>query len=210
MPGWHSTIFPPYFVAGALFSGFAMVLTIAIPLRAAYGLEDFITERHLDLLAKLMLADRPGRRLLVPDRAVHRLVQRQPVRAVRAAEPDVRAVRGRSTGSTWPATSLAIQLLWFRARAPTATCCSASISLLVNVGMWTERFVIVVESLHRDFLPSSWGIYIPTVWDWATLLGTLGLFSFLLFLFIRGAADDLGPRDAPPADRATAGEEAAA
>jgi Ni/Fe-hydrogenase subunit HybB-like protein len=184
VPGWHSTIFPPYFVAGALFSGFAMVLTIAIPLRVAYQLQDFITERHIDLLAKMMLA--AG--LVVAYSYLMELF----ISWYSANQYEQYVILNRMFGPYWPlywiymaCNVLAIQLIWFRAVRRTHMLLWV-IALLVNAGMWTERFVIVVTSLHRDFLPSSWGIYTPTIWDWATLLGTLGLFSFLLFLFIRG------------------------
>jgi Ni/Fe-hydrogenase subunit HybB-like protein len=184
VPGWHSTIFPPYFVAGALFSGFSMVLTIAIPLRVAYGLEGLITERHIDLLAKLMLA--AG--LVVAYAYLMELFI-----AWYSANPYEQYVTlNRMFGPYGPlywfymACNVGvIQLVWFKAIRRQHIILFV-ISLLVNIGMWTERFVIVVESLHRDFVPSSWGMYAPTIWDWLTLLGTLGLFSFLLFLFIRG------------------------
>jgi molybdopterin-containing oxidoreductase family membrane subunit len=183
VPGWHSTIFPPYFVAGALFSGFAMVLTIAIPLRVAYGLEGLITERHLDLLAKLMLA--AG--LVV----AYSYVMEMFIAWYSANEFEQYVILNRIFGPYgalyWiymACNVLAIQLIWFQS-VRRSHMLLWTISILVNVGMWTERFVIVVGSLHRDFVPSSWGIYAPTIWDWATLLGTLGLFSFLLFLFIR-------------------------
>jgi Ni/Fe-hydrogenase subunit HybB-like protein len=183
VPGWHSTIFPPYFVAGALFSGFSMVLTIAIPLRVAYGLEGLITERHLDLLAKLMLASA----LVVTYSYLMELF----IAWYSANTFEQYVVLNRMFGPyaalywLYMAFNVAVvQLVWFRAVRRQHMALWV-ISILVNVGMWTERFVIVVTSLHRDFVPSSWGIYTPTVWDWATLLGTLGLFSFLLFLFIR-------------------------
>ena len=99
VPGWHTTIFPPYFVAGAIYSGFAMVLTLAIPIRAVYGLEDFITMRHLQNMAKVMLVDRPDRRLRLHDRGVHRLVQRQHVRRLHDLEPHDRAVRAGLLGA---------------------------------------------------------------------------------------------------------------
>ena len=183
VPGWHSTIFPPYFVAGALFSGFAMVLTIAIPLRVAYGLETLITERHLDLLAKLMLAAA----LVVTYAYVMELF----ISWYSASPFEQFVILNRMFGPYaalyWVYMLLnvgVVQLIWFRGVRRRHMLLWA-ISILVNIGMWIERFVIVVTSLHRDFVPSSWGMYIPTVWDWATLLGTLGLFSFLLFLFIR-------------------------
>src|SRR4051794_16327145 len=183
VPGWHSTIFPPYFVAGALFSGFAMVLTIAIPLRVAYRLEDFITERHVDLLAKMMLASG----LVV----VYAYVMELFMAWYGGNELEQYMVLNRMFGPYWPLYWIymafnvgVLQLVWLRSVRLNHPLLFI-ISLLVNIGMWTERFVIVVTSLHRDFLPSSWGLYVPTIWDWLTLLGTLGLFSFLLFLFIR-------------------------
>ena len=184
MPGWHTTIFPPYFVAGAIFSGFAMVLTLAIPLRAIYGLEDFITMRHLENMAKVMLATglivaygymieafiawysgnmfekfMPMNRMFGPYAVV--LLGADPLQRRHPAAPLVQA-----------GARINVPLLFV-------------ISLVVNVGMWLERFVIVVTSLHRDFLPSSWGMYSPTFWDWSTFVGTIGLFLSLLFLFLR-------------------------
>jgi Ni/Fe-hydrogenase subunit HybB-like protein len=183
LPGWHTTIFPPYFVAGAIYSGFAMVLTLAIPLRAFYGLEDFITIRHLENMAKVML--------------VTGLI----VGYGYATEAFVAWYSGdkfewfvpvnRATGPYWFSYGalilcniLAPQALWFK-RVRTSVPILFVMSLVVNTGMWLERFVIVVTSLHRDFLPSSWGNYSPTIWDWATFIGTLGLFSTLFMLFVR-------------------------
>jgi Ni/Fe-hydrogenase subunit HybB-like protein len=157
IPGWHSTIFPPYFVAGAIYSGFAMVLTLAIPLRAVYGLKDFITLRHLDNMAKVMLATG----LIV---AYGYIME--------------------NFTAWYSGNGLAAQALWFR-RVRRNPAVLFVLSLIINVGMWMERFVIVVTSLHRDFLPSSWGMYSPTIWDWATLFGSMGLFVMLLFIFIR-------------------------
>src|SRR5215212_3185166 len=183
VPGWHSTIFPPYFVAGALYSGFAMVLTIAIPLRTAYGLQDLVTERHIDVLAKIMLASG----MVVAYSYVIELFMGW----YSANQYEQYVLLNRIFGPYGPlywiymsCNVLSIQLVWFRAVRRRHILLWV-IAILVNVGMWTERFVIVVESLHRDFLPSSWGMYAPTFWDWSTLIGTLGLFAFLLFLFIR-------------------------
>lgn len=183
IPGWHSTIFPPYFVAGAIFSGFAMVLTITIPLRAFYHLEDFVTTRHLNAMAKVMLASG----LIVAYGYLMEIFTswysgntfEEFVTANRALGPYALLFW------TMIACNVLIpQLLWSR-RIRTNTWLLFGISILINVGMWTERFVIVVTSLSRDFLPSSWGMFSPTVWDWAILIGTLGLFFALLFLFIR-------------------------
>jgi molybdopterin-containing oxidoreductase family membrane subunit len=183
VPGWHSTIFPPYFVAGAIFSGFAMVLTLAIPIRAIYGLQDFITLRHLDNMAKLLL----GTGLIV---AYGYLMEN--FMAWYGGDPLEKAMTvDRWSGSYrclyWIVIAcnvLAPQVFWFR-RARQNVPLLFVTALVVNVGMWAERFIIVVQSLHRDFLPSAWRLYSPTIWDWATLLGSIGLFLFLMFLFIR-------------------------
>ncbi len=182
-PGWHSTIFPPYFVAGALYSGFAMVLTLAIPLRAFYKLEDFITARHLDNMAKLMLASG----LVV---AYGYLMEtfiawysgdifEQSVYYFRAFGP-----YGVLFWALLAFNVVIPQLLWFR-RVRANPLMLFVISLIINTGMWIERFVIVVQSLSRDFMPSAWGLYSPTIWDIATFVGSIGLFFALLFLFIR-------------------------
>ncbi len=183
VPGWHSTIFPPYFVAGAIYSGFAMVLTLAIPLRWAYGLEDFVTDRHLDLMARVMLATG----LIV---AYGYMIET--FMAWYSASPfESYMMLNRMTGpyAVWYwmlilCNILIPQLLWFqRVRAKPALL--FVVAIIINVGMWLERFIIVVTSLQRDFMPSRWGMYYPTVWDWATFLGSIGLFLSLLFLFIR-------------------------
>jgi Ni/Fe-hydrogenase subunit HybB-like protein len=183
VPGWHSTIFPPYFVAGAIYSGFAMVMTLAIPLRAAYRLEDLITMRHLDNMAKVMLTT---------GLIVAYGYMMETFFAWYSANPfESYMITNRMTGPYAPMFWALIfcnicvpQLLWFpsiRANVPVLFV----IALIVNIGMWLERYIIVVTSLHRDFLPSSWDMYAGTIWDWATFLGTIGLFLALLFLFIR-------------------------
>lgn len=183
LPGWHSTIFPPYFVAGAIFSGFAMVLTLLIPVRAAYGLKDVITERHLDLAAKVMLAT--GLMVALGYASEHWM-------AWYSDDSNEEFVGlNRMFGPYWPVwwttmtcNILIPQALWWRSvrTNPVLLFC---ISILVNVGMWAERYMIVVVSLHRDFLPSSWGKFHGTIWDWSTFIGTIGLFFTLLFLFVR-------------------------
>ncbi len=183
IPGWHATIFPPYFVAGAIYSGFAMVLTLAIPIREAYNMKDFITDRHLNNMAKVML----GTGLIVG----YGYMTEAFFGFYSANKYESFMILNRMTGPYWPlywalifCNILTPQTLWFkkvRANVPWLFV----ISLIVNVGMWLERFVIVITSLHRDFLPSSWGLYHPTKWDWATFGGTMGLFIFLMFLFIR-------------------------
>jgi Ni/Fe-hydrogenase subunit HybB-like protein len=183
VPGWHTTIFPPYFVAGAIYSGFAMVLMLAIPIRKIYGLEDFITERHLNNSAMVMLATG----LIV------------------AYGYAIEAFMNWYGGNRYDA-----YLLWNRLHGPYSTLyymllfCNIGlpqllwikklrtnpvwlflISLDVLIGMWLERFVIVVVSLHRDYLNSSWGMYYPTRWDWMTYIGTIGMFLAAMFLFLR-------------------------
>jgi len=183
VPGWHSTIFPPYFVAGALFSGFAMVLTIAIPLRAAYGLNDLVTDRHLDLLARFMLASG----LVVAYSYVVETFTAWYSGNIFEQYAQLARLFGPYAFIYWTllfCNVVVLQALWFgRVRRGPITL--FVVSLLINVGMWLERFIIVVASLARDFLPSDWGIYIPTVWDVATFVGTIGLFVALLFVFIR-------------------------
>jgi molybdopterin-containing oxidoreductase family membrane subunit len=183
LPGWHTTIFPPYFVAGALFGGFAMVLTIAIPLRAAYGLQDFITLRHLQNMAKILLA--AG--LVV----AYGYLMEAFTAWYGGSLYEGYMLRNRVLGPYGPLYALLLvcnvavpQLLWLRSVRSNVLALFA-ISLVVSVGMWLERFIIVVTSLHRDFLPSAWANYTPTFWDWATFIGTIGLFITLLFLFIR-------------------------
>ncbi len=183
IPGWHTTIFPPYFVAGAIYSGFALVLTLAIPLRAFYGLKDFITMRHLQNMAKVMLAT---------GLIVGYGYMMEAFMAWYSGNPNEKflvwnRMHGPYAALYWSlivCNILLPQLLWlerFR-RRPVLLWFMA---IIVNIGMWLERYVIVVISLHRDFLPSSWGSYTPTRYDWGTYVGTIGLFLALLFLFIR-------------------------
>jgi len=183
IPGWHTTIFPPYFVAGAIYSGFAMVLTLAIPLRAAYHLEDFITMRHLENMAMVMLSTG----LIVGYGYVFEFFT-----SWYSDDPyEMFVALNRAWGPYkyyyWAlifCNILAPQLLWI-SRVRRNVKALFGLALIINVGMWLERFIIVVTSLHRDFLTSSWGMYAPTRWDWAIFIGTIGLFVALLFLFIR-------------------------
>lgn len=183
VPGWHSTIFPPYFVAGAVFSGFAMVLTLSIPLRAVYKLHDVITLRHLENSAKIMLA--MGLIVAYSYGMEGFLVWYGGDKA------EMLLMRDRFVGPYAPAVYLLLfcnviapQLLWWR-KARTNVWVLWFMALIVQIGMWTERFAIVVISLHHDFMPSQWGLFRPTFWDWATLAGTIGLFFFLFMMFIR-------------------------
>ena len=183
VPGWHSTVFPPYFVAGAIYSGFAMVMTLAIPIRQFYHLEDFITLRHLDNMAKIMLATG----LIV----AYGYMMETFMAYYSGNTYDIYMIHNRMTGPYALVYWILIlcnvalpQALWSR-RVRKSIPVLFALSLVINVGMWLERFVIVVTSLHRDFMPSAWGMYYPTRWDWATFLGSIGLFLTLLFLFIR-------------------------
>jgi molybdopterin-containing oxidoreductase family membrane subunit len=183
VPGWHTTIFPPYFVAGAIYSGFAMVLTLAIPIRYFYGLQDFITLKHLDNMAKIMLTTG----LVV--------AYGYGIEAFMAWYSDniyekavmVNRVFGPYNYMYWALIAcnvVAPQFLWSRAVRRDVPLLFV-LAIIVNVGMWLERYVIVVISLSRDYIPSSWGMYAGTFWDWSMYLGTIGLFLALLFLFIR-------------------------
>ncbi len=183
IPGWHATIFPPYFVAGAIYAGFAMVLTLTIPLRKWYNLEDFITMRHIHNMAKVMLATG----LIV----LYGYMMEAFFGWYSANEYESYMIWNRMTGPYavfyWLlilCNGIVPQLLWSK-KIRSNLLILWLISLVVGVGMWLERFVIIVTSLHRDFLPSSWGMYSPTMWDWTMFIGTIGLFFSLLFLFIR-------------------------
>src|SRR5579862_12458 len=183
IPGWHSTVFPPYFVAGAVFQGFAMVLTLSIPVRKLFHLEDFITARHLDNMGKVMLATG----LIVAFGYMSEAFM-----AWYSADTYERYVTlnrkvGPYAAVYWSLIACNVvipQLLWshrIRLNVPALF----AIAMSVNIGMWLERFTIIVISLHRDFMPSAWGMYYPTRWDLLTFFGTIGLFLSLLFLFIR-------------------------
>ncbi len=183
IPGWHATIFPPYFVAGAVFAGFAMVLTLAIPLRRAFGLEDFITTKHLDNMGRVMLVTG----LIVGYGYVMELFTAW----YSGNLYEMYMVKNRLFGPySWiyylliVCNILAIQPLWLQ-RFRRSVVSLWVISMFVNFGMWFERFVIIPMSLHRDFLPSSWDMYNPTRWDFATFFGSIGLFLALMFLFVR-------------------------
>ncbi len=183
IPGWHATVFPPYFVAGAIYSGFAMVMTLAIPIRAIYKLEDFITMRHLDNMAKIMLATGM---IVVYGYGMEAFF------AWYSGNPyEGYMILNRMTGpyaahywALLTCNAVIPQLLW-SGRVRRNVVMLFLIAIVVNIGMWLERFVIVVTSLHREYLPSSWGMYSGTIWDWALYVGSIGLFISLLFLFVR-------------------------
>jgi len=183
IPGWHATIFPPYFVAGAIFAGFAMVITLIVPLRAIFGLKDFITTRHLQNMGKVLLATG----LIVAYGYLMEIFLAWYSGNWFEQFMILNRITGPYRYQWWSlllCNVLVPQLLWIR-KVRTSPVPLFLVAMFVNVGMWLERFVIVVTSLHRDFLPSSWGMYSGTVWDWATFVGTIGLFLALLFLFIR-------------------------
>ena len=183
IPGWHATIFPPYFVVGAVFSGFAMVLTLMIIARKVMDLEDYITTRHLEAMTKVIIATglivgmaygteffiawysgNPYERFVFINRAL-----------------------GPYAWAYWIMVGcnvLSPQFFWFR-KVRTTPWMIFILTIFVNIGMWFERFVIIVTSLHRDYLPSAWAMYRPTFIEVATLLGSFGLFFTLFLVFTR-------------------------
>ncbi len=183
IPGWHATIFPPYFVAGAIFSGMAMVLTLMIVARKTMHLEDYLTPRHVDIMCKL---------IITTGGIVGLAYATEFFMAMYSGSAYEQFVfQNRATGpmswAYWTMVTcnvLVPQLLWSR-RVRANLAVVFVISIFVNVGMWFERFVIIVTSLHRDFLPSSWVSYTPTSIEVATFLGTFGLFFTCFLLFIR-------------------------
>jgi hypothetical protein len=184
LPGWHTTIFPPYFVAGAIFGGFAMVLQCLIPARAAYKLHNLITIKHIDVMCKFLLATGS----LVGYAYVMELFI-----AWYSGNPYEwqtfvnRAWNGDYTWAYWVMITCNLflpQLFWIRWCRQTPGFVLLVVTC-INVGMWYERFVIIVQSLHHDFLPASWGRYYPTWVDWLQMLGDFGLFFTLTLLFVR-------------------------
>lgn len=184
-PGWHETVFPPYFVAGAIFSGFAMVIVLCIPLRNFYGLRDLITIDHLDVMGKLLLATS----LLTS----YGYLSEQFLTWYAGETVDSYVYLNRLIGwgqyawVTWTLFTCNVivpQALWFRSvrRSQVGL---LIVSLVVLLGMWLERFMIIVTSLHRDFLPSAWGMFKPTIWDILTFVGSIGLFLAAFLLFVR-------------------------
>ena len=183
VPGWHTTILPPYFVAGALFSGLAMLTTLIVPLRRIYQLDALITERHLDNVAKLMLATGL---LVVCGHATEAFV------ACYSANPhEGYLMANRMTGpqapcywTMWLCNGLVPQLLWSK-RVRATPWVVFAVALFVSLGMWLERYIIVVTSLHRTDLPSSWAMCSGTACDVAFFVGTFGVFLAAVLLFIR-------------------------
>jgi Ni/Fe-hydrogenase subunit HybB-like protein len=183
LPGWHTTILPPYFVAGAIFSGFAMVLTLSIPARKMFGLEDLITARHIENMCKVIMAT---------GMMVGYAYSMEFFMAWYSGNAyEGFAFVNRAFGPYWwgywimvSCNVLSPQIFWFK-KARKNLYIVFIISIFVNIGMWFERFVIVVTSLNRDFLPSSWHYFSPTLLDVLTLLGSFGLFFTLFMLFCR-------------------------
>ena len=184
LAGWHATIFPLYFVIGAVFCGFGMMLVILIPLRKWCGLETVITKSHIDKVAKLTL---------VSGLIIDYIYLMEFFIAWYSGDPYERWVFGhRLFGHTymimgWILIGVNVcvtQLLWFK-KVRSNLALLFIIGLLINCGMWSERFVIVVGSLYQDFLPANWGKYMPTIWDIGLYIGTLGAFFMLYLLFVK-------------------------
>ncbi|TVR03360.1 MAG: hydrogenase [Deltaproteobacteria bacterium] len=183
LPGWHTTIFPPYFVAGAIFSGFAMVLTLMIPARKLFGLERLVTVRHFENMAKIILLTG----MLVGYAYAMEFFIAWYSGVIYEQYAFVNRAVGPYAWAYWimiACNVISPQLFWFK-KLRTNLWVLWIVSIFVNIGMWFERFVITVTSLHRDFMPSSWGYYSPTFWDVATFIGSFGLFFTLFTLFVR-------------------------
>ena len=184
LPGWHATIFPPYFVAGAIYAGFAMVLTLAIPIRVMFKVQDFITLRHIETMALVTLVTGM---IVVYGYLCEAFFGWYSANEYERFMLKNRIYYGPYAWSYWLlliCNFIVPQILWskrLRRNIPVVFV----VCMFVNVGMWLERFVIIVTSLHRDFVPSSWDMYYPTIWDFMTLFGTIGLFTTLMFLFVR-------------------------
>ncbi len=183
IPGWHTTIFPPYFVAGAIFGGFAMVLTLAIPSRQFFGLKNIITMHHLENCNKIILATGM---MVGYAYAVEFFIAWYGGNMTELFAFVNRAL-GPYSWAYWTMITCNVifpQLFWFK-KFRTSIPVMFIVAIAVDIGMWFERFVIVVTSLHRDYLPSSWGMYTPSWVEVMTFLGSLGLFFFLFLLFVR-------------------------
>jgi Ni/Fe-hydrogenase subunit HybB-like protein len=183
VPGWHSTFFPPYFVAGAIYSGFAMVLVLAIPIRSIYNLKDMITDKHLENCAKFML----GTGLIVAYGYVMEAFFSWYGTSVYEKAQFFFRQHGYYAAAYWTLIAINVgfvNVLWIK-KVRTSPPMLFLVSVVVLIAMWLERFVIVVMSLAHDFLISSHGIYVPTKWDWMTFFGTLGFFFVAFALFIR-------------------------
>ncbi|WP_075590329.1 NrfD/PsrC family molybdoenzyme membrane anchor subunit [Labilibacter marinus] len=183
IPGWHTTIFPPYFVAGAVFSGFAMVLTLMIITRKALNLENYITVGHVESMNKVIIATGS----IVGIAYLTELFMAWYSGVVYERYAFVNRAFGPYWWAYWIMMTCNVitpQLFWFK-KIRRNLAATFVISIFVNIGMWFERFVIIVTSLHRDFLPSSWAMYSPTWVEVGVYIGTFGLFFTMFFLFIR-------------------------
>jgi len=183
IPGWHTTIFPPYFVAGAIFSGFGMVSTVLIIIRKLYDMENIITLNHIEKMNKILLATGT---MVGYAYGMEFFIAWYSGNAFESFVFINRAF-GPYAWAYWIMIACNVgfpQLFWFK-KIRRSIPITFVLVLLVNVGMWFERFVIIVTSLHRDFLPASWGMYIPTMYDFGILLGSFGLFFTLLLLFVK-------------------------
>ena len=181
IPGWHTTIFPPYFVAGAIFSGFAMVLTLMIVTRKVFKLEDYITMGHIELMNIVIIIT--GSIVGIAYITEFFIAWYSGVAAEQYAF--VNRMFGPYWWAYWSMMTCNVispQLFWFK-KIRTSIVATFILSLIVNIGMWFERFVIIVTSLHRDYLPSSWVMFYPTITDVGIYLFTFGFFftAFLLF-----------------------------
>lgn len=183
IPGWHTTIFPPYFVAGAIFSGFAMVLTLLLVTRKVYRLEDYITIQHIELMNVVII--------ITGSIVGIAYITEFFIAWYSGVEAEQYAFINRATGPYWWAywsmmtcNVISPQLFWFK-KIRTNLAATFVISIIVNIGMWFERFVIIVTSLHRDYLPSSWAMFYPTIYDVGVYLFTFGLFFTAFFLFAK-------------------------
>ena len=179
---WHATIFPPFFVAGAIFSGFAMVIILAIPMRHYYHLEDFITQKHLDMCAKVML----GTGMLVCYGYFSEVWMAWYGHSKMETQSTYQRIFGPYGWSYWAlifCNFVVPQVLWSK-RMRENHWVLFWVSVVVSIGMWFERYVIVI-TLARAEMPSMWGRYSPTFWDWATYIGTFGFFTFMFLLFCR-------------------------
>lgn len=183
VPGWHTTIFPPYFVAGAIFSGFGMVLTLLVIARKVMNYEDYITIGHLEAMCKVVM--------LTGSMVGFAYITEFFVAWYSGVQYEQYAFLNRAFGEYWWAywsmmtcNLIAPQVFWFK-WARTTPWFIFILSIIVNIGMWFERFVIIVTSLHRDYLPSSWAMYSPTATEIGIFIGTFGLFFTLFFLFAR-------------------------
>ena len=183
IPGWHTTIFPPYFVAGAIFSGFAMVLTLMIVTRAVFKLQDYITIEHIELMNIVIIVTGS----IVGIAYITEFF----ISWYSGVEAEQYAFYNRMQGPYWWAywsmmtcNVISPQLFWFK-KIRTSIAATFILSIIVNIGMWFERFVIIVTSLHRDYLPSSWAMFTPTIYDMGVYLFTFGLFFTAFFLFAK-------------------------